>query len=229
MPAPKIGSEIRCSAPAGPATATVIFLHGLGDDGSGWSEQLAGQWHRRYKKFQYVNFVFPNAVNRPITIVSVHSLRHTLLVARLTLQNMGMAMPGWYDIRSLSALDSRSDDEAGIKESQKYIHDLIASEVAKGVPSERIVLGGFSQGGAMSLLSGLTAPQKLGGVVGLSCYLLLKDSFQELAAASGNANKDTKIFMGHGNMDQVVKYEFGQMTAETVKAMGYSVDFKTYK
>jgi predicted esterase len=139
-------------------------------------------------------------------------------------------MPGWYDIKSLGEIDSRSDDEAGIKESSKYIHDLIANEIsAKGIPAERIVVGGFSQGGAMSLYSGLTAPKKLGGIVGLSCYLLLKDKIKDLAIEAGNANAKTKIFMGHGTADPVVIFKYGSMTAEVLKGIGYSVDFKEYK
>jgi predicted esterase len=89
-------------------------------------------------------------------------------------------------------------------------------------------LGGFSQGGAMSLYAGLTAPQKLGGIFGLSCYLLLQGSISSSINAAGDANKHTKIFMGHGDADLTVKYEFGKLTAEKVKAWGYDVDFKTY-
>jgi predicted esterase len=129
---------------------------------------------------------------------------------------------------SLSSLGGRSEDTAGIASSQAFFHQLIASEVAKGIPSERIILGGFSQGGAMSLYAGLTAPHKLGGIFGLSCYLLLRESILNSIAAAGDANKQTKIFMGHGDADQTVKYEFGQLTAEKVKSWGYNVDFKTY-
>jgi predicted esterase len=96
---------------------------------------------------------------------------------------------------SLSALQQQ-EDEAGILRSQAYFHSLIAEQVEKGVPSNRIVLGGFSQGGAMSLLAGLTCPQKLGGIFGLSSYLLLQGKLKEMIAEKGNANKDTKIFMG---------------------------------
>lgn len=79
---------------------------------------------------------------------------------------MGMRMPGWYDIKSLGNLDGREEDEAGIIESQKYFHSLIDQEVAKGIPANRIVVGGFSQGGAMSLLSGITYKDQLGGIFG---------------------------------------------------------------
>jgi len=90
------------------------------------------------------------------------------------------------------------------------------------------VLGGFSQGGAMSLFSGLTGPKKLGGIVGLSCYVLLKDKFKDLAVEAGNVNKETKIFMGHGDVDPVVRYEFGTKSLDFLRQAGYSIDFTTY-
>jgi len=136
-------------------------------------------------------------------------------------------MPGWYDITSLGAID-RSEDETGIAESQKFFHDLIKTESeTTGIPEDRIVLGGFSQGGAIALLAGLSYPGKLGGVVGLSCYLLLRDKFRGIAEAG--ANKETRIFMGHGDVDQVVRYQFGKLTADTLTEWGYKVDFKTYR
>lgn len=137
-------------------------------------------------------------------------------------------MPGWYDIADFGELANRSEDEAGILRSQKVFHTLIADEIKNGIPTERIVLGGFSQGGAMSLMAGLTAPTKLGGVFGLSCYLLLREKLQNLVPAE-SPNKATPIFMGHGDSDPVVKYQWGQMTASTLKEWGWSVDFKTYR
>jgi len=137
-------------------------------------------------------------------------------------------MPGWYDISDFSDLATRSEDETGILRSQKLFHTLIASEIASGIPTERIVLGGFSQGGAMSLMAGITAPTKLGGIFGLSCYLLLKDKVQSMVPAE-SPNKETKIFMGHGDADPVVRYAWGQLTAEKLKGWGWDVDFKTYK
>lgn len=116
------------------------------NSGAGWMF-LAENWRRR-NKFEEVSFIFPSAPSIPITI------------------NMGMRMPGWYDILSLSDINQRSEDEAGIKRSMEYFHGLIKQEMDKGIPSNRIVIGGFSQGGAMSLLSGLTSPNKLGGIFG---------------------------------------------------------------
>ncbi|KAI9688270.1 MAG: hypothetical protein M1822_001777 [Bathelium mastoideum] len=187
-------------------TATVIVSHGLGDSGAGWVF-LAENWRRR-GKFEEVSFVFPNAPTIPITI------------------NMGMRMPGWYDITSFDDLSVR-EDETGILRSRDTMHSLISAEVAKGIPSNRIVLGGFSQGGAMSLFCGVTCPQKLAGIFGLSSYLLLQGKLRDLVPAE-NPNKETPIFMGHGDADMVVRHEWGQKTADKLKEWGWNVDFRTY-
>lgn len=170
---------------------------------------LAETW-RNKSKFEETKFIFPNAPTIPITV------------------NMGMRMPGWYDITDIDNLADRSEDEAGIVRTQKVFHNLIAEEIKAGIPTERIVLGGFSQGGAMSLLSGVTCQTRLGGIFGLSCYLLLKDKLQGMVPPE-NANLKTPIFMGHGDADPLVKYQWGQATAQKLKDWGYEVDFKTYK
>lgn len=188
-------------------TATVIMAHGLGDSGAGWVS-LAENWRRR-SKFDEVKFIFPNAPTIPITV------------------NYGMSMPGWYDILDFGDLQA-GQDEVGILRSRDYFHGLIKSEVDAGIPSNRIVLGGFSQGGAMSIFSGITAPQKLGGIFGLSCYLLLHSKFKELVAVD-EPNKETPIFMGHGDSDPLVKPAFGKMTAQLLKQEGYKVELKMYR
>jgi len=192
-------------------TATVIVAHGLGDSGFGWS-WLAENWRRR-AKFEEVSFIFPHAPQIPITI------------------NMGMRMPGWYDILSLSDLDGRQEDEQGIMRSRTVLQGLIDAEIEKGIPAERIVLGGFSQGGAMSLVAGLSYKRKLGGIFGLSCWLLLQGNskYMDLVKETSNANEKTKVFMGHGDADQVVQYKWGQKTAEILKKEGWDVDFRTYR
>ncbi|KAF2232205.1 acyl-protein thioesteras-like protein 1 [Viridothelium virens] len=187
-------------------TATVIVSHGLGDSGAGWI-WLAENWRRR-GKFEEVSFVFPNAPTIPITM------------------NMGMKMPGWYDIISFDDLQQR-EDESGILRSRDTMHNIISAEVAKGIPSNRIILGGFSQGGAVSLLGGVTCPQKLAGIFGLSSYLLLRGKIRDMVPTE-NPNKETPIFLGHGDADLVVKYEWGQNTAQTLKEWGWNVDFRTY-
>jgi predicted esterase len=129
---------------------------------------------------------------------------------------------------SLSSL-AAAEDQPGILRSQAYFHSLIADEVEKGIPSNRIVLGGFSQGGAVSLLSGLTCPHKLGGIFALSGYLLLQNKLRAMIEEEGrNANRETKIFMGHGDIDPVVRYEWGKLTAAKLKEWEYHVDFNTY-
>lgn len=138
-----------------------------------------------------------------------------------------MSMPGWYDITDFSDLANRSEDEPGIVRSQQVFHKLIADEIAAGIPSERIVLGGFSQGGAMALMAGITAPTKLGGIFGLSSYLLLQGKLREMVPKE-NPNKETKIFMGHGDADPIVRYEWGQKTSQVLGEWGWQVDFKTY-
>jgi len=189
-------------------TATVIFAHGLGDSGAGWMP-IAENWRRR-GKFEEVAFIFPNAPNIPITV------------------NYSMRMPGWYDITTFNDLQGKSHDEAGILKSRDYFNSLIKAETDKGIPSSRIILGGFSQGGAMALFSGITCPQKLGGIVGLSSYLLLHTKVDEFIPKD-NPNKDTPIFIGHGDSDPLVKYEWGQKTAQFLKERGFKVDFRTYK
>ncbi|KAK3057224.1 hypothetical protein LTR09_002263 [Extremus antarcticus] len=186
-------------------TSTVIVAHGLGD------RAFLAEQFRDEEKFPQTKFIFPNAPSIPITL------------------NAGMRMPGWYDITDLSSdLGNRTEDEAGIVKSQKVFHSLIAEEIKAGIPSERIVLGGFSQGGAMSLLAGVTCPTKLGGIFGLSCYLLLQGKIREMVPKE-NPNKETKIFMGHGDSDPLVRYAWGQKTAETLKEWGWNVELKTYK
>ncbi|KAF2635083.1 Phospholipase/carboxylesterase [Massarina eburnea CBS 473.64] len=189
-------------------TATVIVAHGLGDSGSGWLF-LAENWRRR-SKFEEVSFIFPSAPNIPITL------------------NGGFRMPGWYDIKSLGDLASRDADEEGIIKSRDYFHSLIDAEIAKGIAANRIVIGGFSQGGAMSLISGITYKNQLGGIFGLSCYLLLHQKIKELVPAD-NPNQATPIFMGHGDADQVVAHKFGKSSADELVKLGYKVDFRTYE
>lgn len=141
---------------------------------------------------------------------------------------MGMRMPGWYDITDFSDLANRSEDEAGILRTQKVFHTLIEDEIKSGIPTERIVLGGFSQGGAMSVMAGITNPTKLGGIFGLSCYLLLPGKIRDLIPAA-SPNLKTPVFMGHGDADQVVKYAWGKATAEKLREWGWDVKFKTYE
>ncbi|KAK0729716.1 Phospholipase/carboxylesterase/thioesterase [Lasiosphaeris hirsuta] len=192
-------------------TATVIFFHGLGDTGDGWSFAVEN-WRRR-QRLDEVKFILPHAPQIPIAI------------------NMGMRMPGWYDIAEMSNDPEslrRSEDETGILRSQAYVNELIQKEVDAGIPTDRIVLGGFSQGGALSLFSGLTAKTKLAGIVALSAYLMLSLKFTELVPKP-EFNKQTPIFMGHGGSDQVVNTALGEKSAEFLKGLGYNVNMKIYR
>jgi len=190
-------------------TATVIFAHGLGDSGAGWMP-IAENWRRR-GKFEHIKFIFPNAPSIPISV------------------NSGMSMPGWYDITTFDDLQENAHDEVGIVRSRDYFSNLIKSEIkATGVPSSRMVLGGFSQGGAIALFTGITVKDKLAGIVGLSSYLLMGNKIKDLLP-EGGPNVDVPIYMGHGDIDPMVKYTWGQRTAQVLRELGFKVDFKTYK
>jgi predicted esterase len=137
------------------------------------------------------------------------------------------ALPSQTDFSGLN----QAHDEPGILRSRITITKLITDEIAAGIPSSRIVLGGFSQGGAMSLFIGATIPHKLAGVFGLSSYLLMGNKIKELAEEAKGINRDTPFFMGHGDADPLVRYEWGVKTAEALRTeLGHTkVDFQTYK
>ncbi|KAI8579892.1 hypothetical protein K450DRAFT_239591 [Umbelopsis ramanniana AG] len=184
-------------------TGTVIWLHGLGDSGAGWSfmaEHLATQ-------FPNIKWVLPNAPNIPITL------------------NGGYRMPGWFDLTGLTFSEKMVEDEKGMLSTVSTVNQLIRSEVDSGTPSNRIVLGGFSQGSAMSLLTGLTSEYKFAGIIGLSGWLPLHS---KISAMASDANKKTPIFMGHGDIDPVVQFAYGSQSAAALKAKGYNVDFHSY-
>lgn len=141
---------------------------------------------------------------------------------------MGMKMPGWYDLKSLSTLDDRDEDEEGIRQSRDYFHSLIDQEVEKGIPADRVIIGGFSQGGAMSLFSGVTYKNQLGGIIGLSSYLILRKTIKDMIPTH-NPNQNVPIFMGHGDADPVVAHKWGKLSAEELEKHGFTVDFRTYK
>lgn len=184
------------------ATAAVIFLHGLGDTGHGWAEAFAGI------RTPHVKYICPHAPIMPVTL------------------NMNMSMPSWFDIIGLST--DAEEDESGIKRAAENIKALIDQEVKNGIPSHRIVLGGFSQGGALSLYTALTTQQKLAGVVSLSCWLPLRTSFPQ--ASANMVNKDIHFLQCHGEADPLVPLVFGSLTVEKLKSLvnPSNVTFKTY-
>lgn len=183
-------------------TGAVIWLHGLGADGHDF-EPIVPELVRPGERA--LRFVFPHAPVRPVTL------------------NGGFAMRAWYDI---AGLDRRTaEDTAGIRASQQSIEALIRRENARGIPSERIVLAGFSQGGAMALYAGPRYPQKLAGIMGLSCYLLLAEA---PAAERTSINQPTPIFMAHGAQDPVVAPRLGEEARRALEAAGYGVEWHSY-
>ena len=179
--------------------ATILLMHGLGADGNDFvpiCQELD------LSAIGAVRFVFPNAPHIPVTI------------------NGGYVMPAWYDIRNADL--AAREDEAGLRQSQASIEELIDREVARGIPASRIVIAGFSQGCAMALLTGLRHGERLAGIVGLSGYLPLAAS---TAAERSAANAATPIFMGHGRQDGVVPLGRAQASRDALEKLGYAVDW----
>lgn len=152
-----------------------------------------------------MRFVFPHAPVRPVTV------------------NAGMRMRAWYDILSLAS--DRGHDEAGIVQSTGQVADLIEREQRRGIPPERVVLAGFSQGGAIALQLALRYPHRLAGLVALSTYLL---NASRTRAEAHLINQGLPVFMAHGAMDPVVPFSMGQSAAHELQAWGYPVDWHTY-
>ncbi len=180
----------------------VIWLHGLGADGHDF-EPIVPQLVRPAERA--LRFVFPHAPMRPVTL------------------NGGYAMRAWYDI---IALDRRAaEDERGIRASQALIAELISRENARGIATEHIVLAGFSQGGAMALFCGTRYPERLAGIIGLSCYQLLAARFD---AERLPVNQPTPIFLAHGLQDPVVSPLLGEAACRQLQGAGYAVEWHAY-
>jgi phospholipase/carboxylesterase len=187
----------------GPApAASVIFLHGLGDDGNGWSGAVNAL---RIKIPFAVRYVFPHA---PVIGVTL---------------NAGHPMRAWYDIRDAD-LNRRADLD-GVRSSQAHVERLIARENGRGIPDERIVLGGFSQGGAVALYAGLRHPRRLAGLIALSTYLVEP---QRLLVEAASVNRGLPIFMAHGTQDPVVQYAWGESSRRSLEEGGWPVEWHAY-
>lgn len=186
----------------GVASAAVIWLHGLGADGHDFEPIVP---ELRLPADAPVRFVFPHAPMRPVTI------------------NAGMTMRAWYDILGLGP--GHPQDEAGIRASEAALTALIKRENSRGVPTDRIVLAGFSQGGAIVLHSGLRYPERLAGIMALSTYLPLADL---LEAERHTVNHDTPIFMAHGLHDPVVPWGLGKSSADRLLQLGHPVEWREY-
>ena len=181
---------------------SVIWLHGLGADGYDFVP-IVSELDLPAKL--PLRFIFPHAPQRPVTI------------------NNGFMMPAWYDIKAIGL--QAEEDEEGIRKSAAAVGDWVQAEIERGVPAERIVLAGFSQGGAIALHAALRHPLRLAGVMALSTYLPLRDS---LAAEQRPANLKTPILMCHGVQDPVIPIAFGRLSRDRMLTLGYAVQWHEY-
>jgi len=184
--------------------ASIIWLHGLGADGYDF-EPIAKQFLQPHC-LPNVRFILPHAPDMAVT------------------RNNGYIMPAWYDVYGIIPISK--EDEAGIQASQRYINQLIQNEIDRGISCDRIILAGFSQGGAIALHTALRYPQKLGGVLALSTYLPLQ---QKLASEAHIANKNTPIFMAHGIFDEIITFKMSKASRDLLQNCQYIVNWHEYK
>jgi phospholipase/carboxylesterase len=180
--------------------ASIIWLHGLGADGNDFAPivpalKLPGA---------AIRFVFPHAPVQPVTI------------------NGGMRMRAWYDITDGAI---RREDESGVRASQTLIEALIAREKERGTAANRLVLAGFSQGGAIALQTGLRHSERVAGIMALSTYLPIADKF---AAEASKANRDAPIFMAHGSHDPIIPLARAEQSRGLLQSLGYNVEWREY-
>jgi lysophospholipase-2 len=194
----KSSSDV-CGAARGQAKASIIFLHGLGDTGAGWASLIDEI------RLPYMQYMCPTAPTIPVTL------------------NLGFQMPSWFDIKSLD-IDG-PEDESGIVVAASRVHGMINNEIKNGIPANRIILGGFSQGGALALYAGLTYPEALAGIIGLSCWMPLHKQFP----AARKCPDSVPILLCHGDSDPIVSYKFGQMSSNSLKQYMKKLQFKTYR
>ena len=188
------------------ASASIIILHGLGADGRDFVP-VAHEWD--LASVGPVRFLFPSAPTRPVTI------------------NGGYVMRAWYDIlgTELGAGPQRREDEAGLRESQALVEGLIANERARGIPAARIVLAGFSQGCAVTFMTGLRHGERLAGLLGMSGYLPLAAT---TAAERNPANAGVPIFQAHGSADPMIVIARAAQSRDALLALGYPVEWHAY-
>ena len=201
IPTPALLETVEHETGRSPAW-TVLWLHGLGADGNDFVPLVPELLRRDWPA---IRFVFPHAPVRAVTI------------------NNGVRMRAWYDIRDFD-FASRAD-EAGVLESIAQVEALVAREAARGVPASRVLLVGFSQGGAIALAVGLGRTSPLAGLIALSSYLPMAD---QLARAMPAAAATQPLFMAHGQHDPVVPYAAGELSAAHLRALGFQVDWHAY-
>ncbi|MFC3095335.1 carboxylesterase [Alteromonas sediminis] len=182
--------------------ATVIWLHGLGDSGHGFAPIVP---ELKLPESLPIRFVFPHAPERSVTI------------------NAGMRMRAWYDIVTMDF--NHRADRAGVEESAGAVYQLLSAEIAKGIPPEKIILAGFSQGGVIALHMAARIKEKLAGIMALSTYMCEPDSLREEAT---DTNKSTPILMAHGQHDDVVPVFLGNAACKTLQENGFNVDWHVY-
>jgi len=187
----------------GPTPGTsIIWLHGLGASGDDFAGVVPALG---LPPELVIRFIFPHAPQRPVTI------------------NNGLVMPAWYDISNALFIDG--EDEVGIRASSQAIGNLIRNELDRGIDSRRIILAGFSQGGAIALFCGLRYPQSLGGIIALSTYLpLARQTLDESTAV----NQRLRVFLAHGTQDPVVPLTLGEQTRGLLGNHGYPVEWHEY-
>ena len=181
-------------------TASIVWLHGLGADGNDFAPIVP---ELRLPKAA-IRFVFPHAPVRPVTI------------------NGGMRMRAWYDITDGA---NRREDERGVRASQVLIEALIGREKERGTKAGRLVLAGFSQGGAIALHAGLRDPERIAGIMALSAYVPVGE---KLSAERSTANRDVPIFMGHGSDDPIIPLVRAEQSRNLLKSLGYPVEWHEY-
>jgi phospholipase/carboxylesterase len=194
------------------ATASVIWLHGLGADGHDFGP-IVPQLPKNITR--HTRFIFPHAPERPITI------------------NGGMVMRGWYDVfptdliaqPAVQELLAIRQDAQGIHDSDRILCGYVAEELDRGISAQRIVLAGFSQGGAIALHTGLRYPLTLAGIMALSTYLPLADTLESEIHA---ANRQTPIFMAHGQFDPLILFNIAQHSRAYLEKLSYNVQWHTY-
>ena len=194
---------------ATPVSYSVIWLHGLGASGNDFVPVVP---QLGLPDDVGVRFIFPNAPVRPITV------------------NNGMTMPAWYDISSLD-FDKREQDVTGTQESAQAIDALIEQEISRGVPADKIVLAGYSQGGAIVLYAGITSRHRVAGILALSTYLPLADQVFDDMKNRANADDDRcslPIFFAHGTHDDVIKLKYAEQSREALNGAGFDVDWSTW-
>jgi len=183
------------------AEYSIIWLHGLGANGHDF-EPIVPELNLAEEK---IRFIFPHAPLQPVTI------------------NGGVVMPAWYDI--ISPQLEHLEDESGIRRSQQHIEALIQRENTRGIATEKIIIAGFSQGGAIALHTGLRYPQRLAGILALSTYLPLVQTVRQEAS---EINQALPIFMAHGSHDPIVPLRLGDDSRHYLEQFGYQPEWKTY-